>query len=337
VKLSRPFVLLSFLGVFCVPFVARSLSPKSRSAAAQAPSAQLPVPQWQIDAGGKMAFDAASVKLSKSSAGGRGNLGQSGGHVSMTVAPLLSIVAQAYNFPSLSDATNMIFGLPEWARSARLDIEAEAPGNPTLDQKRLMLQSLLADRFHLVAHREKRQLPVYAVVLAKPGKLGPQLRPHTNDKECKDALAGLTGAQPSAGGVGAASSSSSEAPAEAAAALLQQYPCGRVEGGLLASSDHDRIWTGGRQLDMGTIASSIGGMEATDRPIVDRTGLSGLFDFTVEWSHQLQALSVNPEPDVSGMMSLPDALRDQLGLKLEPTTGQVDVLVIDHIEEPSPN
>ncbi len=64
----------------------------------QAPEDRPPTPQWQIDAGGKMAFDAVSVKLSKSTEGGRGNLGQSGGHVSMTVAPLLSIVAQAYKF-----------------------------------------------------------------------------------------------------------------------------------------------------------------------------------------------------------------------------------------------
>jgi uncharacterized protein (TIGR03435 family) len=103
------------------------------------------------------------------------------------------------------------------------------------------------------------------------------------------------------------------------------------------ASDHDRIWTGGRRVDMSMITTSIGEMEATDRPIADRTGLSGLFDFTVERSHQLQRLSVNPEPDVSGMLSLPDALRDQLGLKLEPTTGSVDFLVIDHIEEPTPN
>jgi uncharacterized protein (TIGR03435 family) len=163
-----------------------------------------------------------------------------------------------------------------------------------------------------------------------------QLRPYRDDTECKAASTGGTGEQ-STPGSAAASPSSSEAVAEAAVALLGQYPCGRVEGGLLVANDHDRIWTGGRKLDMSIIADSIGEMEAVDRPIVDRTGLSGLFDFTVEWSHKLQALSVNPEPDVSGMMSLSDALRDQLGLKLEPMTGSVDVLVIDHVEEPSPN
>ncbi len=192
-----------------------------------------------------------------------------------------------------------------------------------------MLQSLLADRFHLVAHREKRLLPVYAAVLAKPGRLGPQLHRHENDAECKADSAGGTET--------ATAPSSSLQPAEAAATLLRQYPCGRIEGGLLVASDHDRIWTGGRRVDMSMITTSIGEMEATDRPIVDRTGLSGLFDFTVEWSHQLQTLSVSPEPDASGMLSLPDALRDQLGLKLETTTGAVEVLVIDHVEEPSPN
>jgi uncharacterized protein (TIGR03435 family) len=174
----------------------------------QASEDRPPTPQWQIDAGGKMVFDAVSVKLSKSTEGGRGNLGQSGGHVSMTVAPLLSIVAQAYKFTNLSDATNMIFGMPDWARSARFDIEAEAPGNPTLDQKRLMLQSLLADRFHLVEHREKRVLPVYAAVLAKPGRLGPQLHRHENDAECKADSAGGTET--------ATAPSSSLQPAEAA-------------------------------------------------------------------------------------------------------------------------
>ena len=309
----------------------------AQSVFGQGPVTQPPTPQWQIEAGGKMAFDAASVRPSKSNAGAHNNLAQSGGHVSMVGVSLLALVARAYKFANLSDATNMIFGMPEWARSERFDVEAEAPGNPTQDQKRLMLQSLLADRFHLVAHREKRQLPVYAAVLAKPGKLGPQLRPHEDDTECGAASAGGTGAQSSPGSATVASSSSSETPAEAAAALLRQYPCGRVEGGLLAANDHDRIWTGGRKLDMGAITTSIGEMEATDRPIVDRTGLSGLFDFTVEWSHQLQSLSVNPEPDVSGMMSLSDALRDQLGLKLDPTTGTVDVFIIDHVEEPSPN
>ena len=176
-RLSRPLLPRPSL-VIPYFFVATLSSQSGQSGASQTPRTGLAVPDWQTKAGGKMAFDAASVKLSKSSVGGHGNLGQFGGHVSMVDVQLLGLVAQAYKFTNLTDATNMIFGIPQWARSERFDIEAEAPGNPTLDQRRLMVQSLLADRFHLVAHREKRQLPVYAAVLAKRGKLGPQLRPH---------------------------------------------------------------------------------------------------------------------------------------------------------------
>ena len=74
-----------------------------------------------------------------------------------------------------------------------------------------------------------------------------------------------------------------------------------------------------------------------DRPVVDRTGLTGTFDFSLEWS---------PEPDAArppGSQSedtgpaFLEALQEQLGLKLNPTTGPVDVLVIDHVEGPSAN
>jgi uncharacterized protein (TIGR03435 family) len=87
---------------------------------------------------------------------------------------------------------------------------------------------------------------------------------------------------------------------------------------------------------MDTVAASLGGMEYVDRPVLDRTGLRGTFDFTVEWNHQLQNVSVSPQPDLAGL-SLFEALREQLGLRLERQTGPVDVLVIDHVEEPSAN
>ena len=85
-----------------------------------------------------------------------------------------------------------------------------------------------------------------------------------------------------------------------------------------------------------TIAESLAGMDPMDRPILDRTGIAGTFDFTVEWNPQIQDLSPNPPPDTSGL-SLLGSLREQLGLKLEPQTGPVDVLVIDHVEQPSEN
>lgn len=73
---------------------------------------------------------------------------------------------------------------PKWANDYRYDIQARASGNPTKDQFRLMMQALLADRFKLAIHYETRQLPVFALVLDKPGKLGPQLRLHPDDSPC---------------------------------------------------------------------------------------------------------------------------------------------------------
>jgi hypothetical protein len=109
---------------------------------AQSPVAQSRVPQWQIDAGGSADFDAESVRLDRSGGGGRNNLALAGGHLAMKSVSLRQLLAQAYKFASLSDAVNMIVGMPDWANSERFDIDAEADGDPSTDQKRLMLQSL---------------------------------------------------------------------------------------------------------------------------------------------------------------------------------------------------
>jgi uncharacterized protein (TIGR03435 family) len=289
--------------------------------------AQSPTPQ--------PAFDAASVKANKSrdARGAHNNLGQPGGHVAMTDVSLRQLMAQAYNLPSLSQATNTIFGMPSWVDSEHFDIDAEAEGNPTIGQKRLMLQSLLANRFKLMVHHETRQLPVYALVLARPGKPGPQLHPHLDDTACQQFSAGRGGRQPLPAGPGVAPPRSA---IDAAILAMQQFPCGRVVGGLLQQNDPNQVWSGGRKVTMETIAESVGADENIDRPVVDRTGLSGSFDFTVEWNHQLQTLSANPQPEVSGL-SLFEALRDQLGFKLEQQKGPVDVIVIDHVEQPSEN
>jgi uncharacterized protein (TIGR03435 family) len=221
--------------------------------------------------------------------------------------------------------------MPYWGDSERFDIEAESPGNPTLDQKELMLQSLLAERFKLVVHHETRQLPVYALVMAKPGRLGPQLQRHADDLLCQQVSSART-AEHLTGSVGAPPSS----PADAASAVLEQFPCGHTLGGVLQQDGPNPEWAGGRKVTMEAIAGSLGEDEYIDRPVLDRTGLSGSFDFTIEWNTKQQDLSVNPQPDTPGL-SLFEAVREQLGLKVKSEKGPVDVLVIDHVERPSEN
>ena len=129
--------------------------------------------QAQVPAA-RLAFDVASVKPNKSGNAimTASNPAQPGGRFTATNYNLRRLIAVAFNL-YLGQTQNTLLGKPDWIDSEHFDIEAETEGNPTIDQKRLMLQSLLSDRFKLMAHHETRQLPVYALVLSKPGKTGP--------------------------------------------------------------------------------------------------------------------------------------------------------------------
>ena len=90
---------------------------------------------------------------------------------------------------------------------------------------------------------------------------------------------------------------------------------------------------------MGVIASTMSVMADLGRPVLDQTGLNGVFDFTLEWTPDINGPSPSSaafQPDPSGPTFL-EALKEQLGLKLDSQTGPVEVFVIDHIEMPSEN
>jgi uncharacterized protein (TIGR03435 family) len=279
-------------------------------------------------------FDAISIKLHHGGPNLGLNLARSGGHVELS-ADLRTLMILAYGLHSLSQAIDTIVGMPNWGTGEGFDIEAEAPGNPTIGQKRLMLQSLLADRFKMVMHRETRQEPVYALVVAKPGKLGPQLHADAADGACN-----------AAGSSAQQSSAKDASPASIALQDLQKFPCGRVAGGLLTPGDHIQVWSGGRNVSMDAITNAVGEMEYMDHPVVNRTGLAGAFDYTVEWDSRTDTedLSASPAPLERGPVStepigssLLEAMREQLGLKLDLQKGPVDVIVIDHVEQPTQN
>jgi len=163
----------------------------------------------------------------------------------------------------------------------------------------LRLRSLLEERCALVAHYEQRELPLYALVLARrDGSLGPKLRRRTTPCVPADTLNG--------------------------------FPVRRTErcGG--------RVQPGWMQANGGTIDNIAYGISQfvpdVERIVVDRTGLVGFFDVELTWS------DLPPGAPARGdLPSLFTALEEQLGLKLEPTKGSVDVLVIDHVEKPTPN
>jgi uncharacterized protein (TIGR03435 family) len=310
-----------------LPLVAVALAPPRPRA--QAPVVQPPTPQWQVDAGGKIGFEVASIKVDKSvdedmhanfplSLGA--NFRPVGNLFSVTNEPLRTLIGFAYKL-SVGQTRFLMPGLPSWVDQARFDISARAAiDNPTKDQFRLMVQSLLADRFELTMHHETRQVPISELVLAKPGKTGPQLTPHVDDAKC-----GAAGRL--------------DAPPQSADAFT--FPCGAIVIGAAPPTAPGRVTGGGRDVSMDYIAAFLTGTAyqgvSSDRLVVNRTGLDGEYDFWVEMVPQFNgpAQSAIP-PDPNGPTFL-EALQDQLGLKLKSTTGPVDILVIDHIEEPSPN
>jgi len=313
------------------------LWPQSRTAeqpAGQSSARQSPIPDWQTAAGGKMSFDVASVKQDTAAPsdstvheniplGPQDSFAPTGGLLSATNTSFVRFMIFAYKL-SPSQIQSVRSQLPKWANNNRYDIEARASGNPTKDQFRLMMQALLADRFKLAIHYETRQLPVYALVLDKPGKLGPQFRIHPSDAPCSTAL------------------TPDDAPAPTVAGGFPD-PCGALTDVQPSAPGRDRA--GARNMAMPMMANSLlamgnyGNSVNLDRPILDTTGLKGEFDFVMEWSPQLNGPrppGATFQPDPTGPTFL-EALKEQLGLKLEATKGPVDVLVIDHVEQPSEN
>jgi uncharacterized protein (TIGR03435 family) len=282
-------------------------------------NAQSQQADWEKAAGGKMSFEVASVKPNKAGAfpsgprpysnipPGPGDDQPTGNLFSATNTSLWTLISFAYKF-TLNESIALDPQLPKWAKDERFDIQARATGSPTKDQFRLMVQSLLADRFKVAMHYEVRQIPLYYLVLAKPGKMGSQLRSYGNEAPCpsvSDPSATVTGGFPS--------------------------DCGALR--FFPSSQPGLVRVGARNVDVGIIATSLSGLGSLDRPVFDRTGLTGNIDFIIEWDRKP---ATAPMEDATGP-NFVQALQDELGLKLDAQKGPVNTFVLDHIEEPSAN
>lgn len=285
-------------------------------------SAQTVSTDWEKSAGGKTSFEIASVKQDKdepTAANFHSNVTlnaandfvPTGGLFSATNQWFTEYVVFAYKLTEYQ-YRSVEKQLPASISDKRYDIEARAAGNPTKDQYRLMMQSLLADRFKLSAHFEAKQESLFALVIVNPGKLGPRLRKDPAGQPCEPTVS--AGAQSTPDG----------------------FPsrCGVVVP--MKSSAPGRVRFGARDASMAYVADwliSLAG-SGIDKPVIDRTEL-GNVDFTIEYSPEGIA-NPNFKPDANGP-SFPEALKDQLGLKLVTEKASVETLVIDHIEEPSPN
>lgn len=280
--------------------------------AAQSPAAAPPV------------FEAASVKVNTGSSQLlTSTLFQRSSQLSITNHPVRLLMAIAFRL-NLNQAGAHIVGLPGWADSDGFDIQAAMAGTPSSDDKRAMLRALLADRFKLAFHRETRQLPVFGLAQAAPGRPGALLRPPTDETTCEQP----PGASPSP-------APRARTPLDAAVAAVRDVPCGRITGGILGD-DRSQAWAGGRRVSLAMLAASLGEITPLDLAVVrDRTDVQGLFDLVLVWNPQIQELSANGT-DASGL-TFTQALREQLGLRLQRETGPVEVLVVDRLERPTPD
>jgi uncharacterized protein (TIGR03435 family) len=292
------------LAALCAPIAIGLMS------APPIPAQSLPTP------GAVPAFDVASVKPNRSTDRatfnfplGPGDLyTPNGGYFSATNVSLAMYVSFAYKLMG-NQLRDLLDQSPPWIEAERFDIQARVKGNPSKDQMRLMMRSLLADRFKLAVHEEDRQVAVAALVVAKGGKLGPQIQPHPSGSPCPT--------DPDPFGT----NSDARFP----------LPCG---GLVQMSSAPGRLRFGARNVTMDFIANQLSAYAGLGRPLVDRTGLSGAFDFNLEWTPATHG--PDEQVDEAGP-TFGEALGDQLGLKLESQKGSLSVLVIDHVERPSKN
>jgi uncharacterized protein (TIGR03435 family) len=277
------------------------------------------------------AFEVATIKRSPPPNGGvmffRGG-GLRGSQWTATGVTLLMLLRNAYGerFPMEAQ----YIGAPSWAQNDRFDVVAKAESVPAADQVGPMLQTLLADRFKLQVHTETRELPVFALVLARADrKLGPKMGP--TDVDCQaimDAQKRGDGAPPFPPSAPAPPNLDAPPP-----------PCSMMMMMGIASS---RLRSGGMTLPQ--LVSNLS--QATGRPVLDRTGLSGYYTVDVEYAREPGAgngpLGRLPPEALAGPGTAPSdvpsvfvAVQEQLGLKLEARREPVEVLVIDRIEPPT--
>jgi len=273
-------------------------------------------------------FEVATIKLASS----QPQLSSaSPAEVHISNVTVRNLIEQAYGIPWTSTDNERVLGGPAWLDTNHYDIAARIPGDLAEARQRLsrdqqkqqislMLQSLLAERFHLKLHFETRVLTVYALVVAKPN---PHLVESTNQSQS-------TQPQPTAQETLAPVSQPSkpEDPKDLRHGILVLYNGQSAQMTAKQASLDDLVrWFAGY--------SEVGG-----RPVVNQTGLSGLYDFTLRWTRQ--SLAATPQPGSSDAADsdappLFTALPNQLGLRLKPTKAPAEVILIDHTDPPTDN
>jgi len=294
-----------------------------------------------------LTFDAASVKQANLPApDGSGRIMMTGptggpgtgdpGRIHYPYMSLKNLLVNAYDVKSFQ-----IQG-PSWLDTERFDVNATMPPETTREQFRAMLQNLLAERFRITLHRETKDLPIYSLAVAKGG---PKMRESEPVSPAED----NAGAPPS-----------SPFPAQPRIGpdgfpVLASQAGGRA--GLILMMMPGRARLAGQQQTMLDLANRL--TTQLGRPVADATRLTAKYDFTLTFSPEgmnpptgpgggagVMVRAAPPSPSGAGGVPAPEglptedtppdifrAIKEQLGLALEPKKGPVELIVIDHIEK----
>jgi uncharacterized protein (TIGR03435 family) len=256
----------------------------------------------------RMAFEVASIRPSPPTAW-TGGVRMDGAQMHVSGFTLREYIARAYNL-----RPTQVLG-PDWLETERFDVDAKLPEGARADQIPLMMRTLLEDRFALRQHRERKDMPMYALLTGKPPLM---LRQH------RDANADT---QP-----------------EATVDVTVRVGAGGVSVDLGHGASYNFAASGkfeGTRMTAAMIASTL--ERFADRPVVDMTGLTGIYDVSFEiTADDYQALGLQAAIN-AGVRLPPQALNlldragnllplvvEQLGLRLDARRAPVEVIVIDN-------
>ncbi len=247
-----------------------------------------PPPPKRMAANADPEFEVATIKPGDPSRPGKG-ITVRGSDVITLNTTLEDLITMAYGFHP-----KQIIEAPSWLQSEKFDITGrpDTPGRPSAEQIKIMMQKLLADRFQLKFHRDKKELSVYVLMVLKGG--------NKLSKSARDP-SGLP-------------------------SLIFRGPGTNL------------FVTNGTMEQFTNLLQN----RVLDRPVVDQTGLSEKYDFSLKWTPdqgQFPEFDGTPPaaPDPDAPPDLFTAIQQQLGLKLSSTKTSADVIIIDRVEKPSEN
>jgi uncharacterized protein (TIGR03435 family) len=258
------------------------------------------------------AFEVASIKL-HAGGGSFGGTGVSPGTMRLDNRPLWHLIRMAYAVMDFQ-----IAGAPEWVKSEGFDIVAKAEGDLSGGRMLLALRALLEDRFQLKVHREVKEGPVYNLVVARSG-----LKLQQSKEGSCVILDPVHFPRPAPG----------------------EKPLAVCDIRMAVNGPNRTLTATGTKIsvpDMTGVAIAPFTFylsQILNRTVIDKTGLTGMFDFHLEFAPDDVTPGIAASGDASDPLgpSIFAAMQEQLGLKLEAGEGPVELLVIDHVEKPAGN